>query len=215
VDRLELSTEGERGDRLVAIVAALLQAPHVGADRRLAVRGPGEEQIGLRILEGQPAPEHRAEGDPRHLVDPLAAGRSGAREDDLADELRLFLRDHLRDEAAQREAEEIDLIEPQRADEGDGVARHGGNRRGRPPLRSTDAAVVEGDHPMMRGDAIDDTRIPVVQNRPEVVQEDHRHAGVGPEPAEGEARAADVDRLRGGVPVGGVRDHALALTRST
>jgi hypothetical protein len=69
---------------------------------------------------------------------------------------------------------------------------------------------------MLGGDAIDDARIPVVQNRPEVVQEDHRHARIGPEPAVGDARAAEVDRLRGRVPVGvGAPDHALAFTRST
>ena len=67
----------------------------------------------------------------------------------------------------------------------------------------------------MGGDAVDDARIPVVQDRPEVVQEDHRHARIGPEPAVGEARAADIDRLRGRVAVGGARDHALAFTRST
>ena len=68
---------------------------------------------------------------------------------------------------------------------------------------------------MVGGDAIDDARIPVVENRPEVVQEDHRHARVGPEPAVSEARAADLDGLRGRVPVGGARDHAVAFRRST
>ena len=75
-------------------------------------------------------------GDPCHLVDALAAGRSGAGEDELADELRLVLRDHLRDEAAQREAEQIDLIEPERPDEGDGVARHRGDRVGVLPFEA-------------------------------------------------------------------------------
>ena len=147
---------------------------------------------------------------------PSPPAGSGAGEDELAHELRLLLRDHLRDEAAEREAEEIDLIEPQRADEGDGVPRHRGNGRGRRPLRSADAAVVEGDHPVVGGDAVDDPRIPVVQDRTQVVQEDHRHARVRPEPAVGESRSADVDRSAvGAFSVLRARDHALAFTRST
>ena len=50
-----------------------------------------------------------------------------AREDDLSNELRFFLRNHLRDEAAEGESKEIDLFKAQRPDNGDCLPRH---RRG-------------------------------------------------------------------------------------
>jgi hypothetical protein len=46
-----------------------------------------------------------------------------AREDDLPNELRFFLRNHLRDEAAEGESKEIDLFKAQRPDKGDCVPR--------------------------------------------------------------------------------------------
>jgi hypothetical protein len=46
-------------------------------------------------------------------------------------------------------------------------------------LRRADAAVVEGDHPTVRSDAVDDPGIPVVQDRRQVVEEDDRRTGPG------------------------------------
>jgi hypothetical protein len=46
-----------------------------------------------------------------------------AREDDLSNELRSFLRNHLRDEAAEGESKEIDLFKVQRPGKGDCVPR--------------------------------------------------------------------------------------------
>lgn len=67
------------------------------------------------------------EGETGDLVDAFPAGGARARENDLSDELWLFLCDHLRDEAAEGEPKQIDLIEAQGADEGDGVPRHRGD----------------------------------------------------------------------------------------
>jgi hypothetical protein len=68
-----------------------------------------------------------------------------------------------------------------------------------------DAAVVEGDDSVFRGDAVDDPRVPVVQDRGQMVQEDHRDAGLRAELAVGEPRPADVDGRGRRVLVGG--DH--------
>ena len=52
---------------------------------RLAVRRPGEEEVGLRILEGQRALDHRTERDRRDVVDALAPGRARASEHEVSE----------------------------------------------------------------------------------------------------------------------------------
>jgi hypothetical protein len=47
-----------------------------------------------------------------------------------------------------------------------------------------------------RGDAVHDSRIPVVQDRGQVGEEDDRHSRAGAEPAVGELHAAGVDGAR-------------------
>ena len=131
-----------------------------------------------------------------HLRDPHAAGGAGAGEDDLADELRFVRGDQLGDHAAHREAEEVDLLETQRPDEGDGVVRHRLDGVGRGAARGADAPVVEGDDPVLRGDAVDDSGVPVVQDGGQVGEEDHRDAGRRAELAVGEVDTADRDRPR-------------------
>ena len=46
-----------------------------------------------------------------HLADAFAAGGARARDDHLADELRLHQHDFLRDHAAHREPEEVQLLD--------------------------------------------------------------------------------------------------------
>jgi hypothetical protein len=86
-------------------------------------------------------------------------------EDDLANELRFLLRDDLRDEAAQGEAKEIDLLEAQRTDKGHSVPRHRFNGVRCRAFRRADSSVVEDDNPVFRSNAIDDPVIPPVQFR--------------------------------------------------
>src|SRR5439155_20401440 len=100
------------------------------------------------------------------------------------------------DTAAEGEPEEIDLLEAERADEGDGVSRHLLDRVRDRSARRADPAVVEGDHPTLRGDAVDDSRVPVVEDRGQVVQEDEWDAAVWTELPVGEPHAAGVDGVR-------------------
>ena len=81
---------------------------------------------------------------------------------------RFFERDDLGDHAAQREPEKVDLLEAERPDERDGVVRHGLDRVGHRAGGGADASVVEGDHAVLRGDAVDDAWVPVVEVRREV-----------------------------------------------
>jgi len=55
---------------------------------------------------------------------PVPPGWPGAREDDLPDQLRFFLRDHLRDETAKGETQQVDLSKTEGPDEGHCVPRH-------------------------------------------------------------------------------------------
>ena len=96
------------------------------------VRGPGEEEELLGVLAGEQSSRDVEVGDAGHLVDALAPRGAGSGEDHLAHELRLLVRDHLGDHAAHGEPEQVDLIEAEGTDEGDGVAGHllDGRRRG-------------------------------------------------------------------------------------
>jgi len=62
-------------------------------------------------------------------------------------------------------------------------------RRG--AARGGDADVVEGDHASIRGERIDERRIPVVEIAAEVLQQDERH------PAYTEVAIGVVDRVAG------------------
>src|SRR4030095_12988823 len=144
----------DRGRR-VAVDGALLEPGQERLALTLAVDGPGEEEELLGVLATQQATEGVELRDPHDLLDALATGRAGAREDQLADQLRLVLGDHLGDHAAHGESVKIDLFEPQRAYERDGVVGHRLDGGWRLAGGGTDAAVVEGDHPVLCGDAVD------------------------------------------------------------
>jgi hypothetical protein len=74
------------------------------------------------------------DGESSDLVDAFASGGARAGENHLPDEVRFLVGDHLSHEAAQRESKEIDLIESQGPDEGNGVPRHRGDRGRCPAL---------------------------------------------------------------------------------
>ena len=64
---------------------------------------------------------------------------------------------------------------------------------------------------MLRGDAVHDSGVPVVQDGGQVGEEDHRHAGGWAELSVGEGHAAGVDGLGG--CVGPRRVHCSTLGR--
>src|SRR4030095_6802030 len=162
---LQLSDEGTDRDRCVAILGPLSQSAEKVTGRPAAIRSLGEEEIVFRVLERQRALGHVAEGYRRDLVDARAPGRTGAGEDHFPNEPRLFMRNHLRNKASEREAEEVDLFQAQRSDEGDGILRHRRDRVRSRALRRADPSVVEGDHADPGCNAVDDSRIPSVQFR--------------------------------------------------
>src|ERR1700704_7106101 len=84
------------------------------------------------------------------IHDALAACRAGARENDFAHQTRLLLRDDLRDETAEREAQQIDFAKTEGAYERDGIPCHlldclGGRTSG-----SADPTIVEYNNVVLR-----------------------------------------------------------------
>ena len=127
------------------------------------------------------------------LVDVLPAGRAGPGEDQLADEIRVLGHECLGDHAAEGEGEDVDLVEAERADEGVGVVGHRLDAVGNLAGGGADAAVVERDDVVLPGDRVDDARVPVVQVRREVDEEDHGDPALRPELTIGVGHAAGGD----------------------
>ena len=96
---------------------------------------------------------------------------AGAREDQLVHPFRGGDRDLLGHEAAEGEAEQVDLLKVESVEEGDGVDGHLLDRVGGRAGRAAHADVVEQDHLTVRGDAVDQDRVPVVDVAAEVLQE--------------------------------------------
>src|SRR5436190_8723754 len=124
MDSLEVSTERGNGNRCIAIVPPFLQSLQEFPSCSLAIGCFGEEEIILRIFERQRTFYRVTHGERSNFVDAFPSGRTRARENDLANELRFFLRNHLRNETAHGKSKQIDLIEAQRLNKGDRVARH-------------------------------------------------------------------------------------------
>ena len=137
-DRLDLPQEGAGRRSFVPACLALLQPFQEGC-RRLAAIGRGrEKQIEFRVPQRQKAFDHQRPGHRPHLVDTFATRRPRAGQNELSHQVRCFQRDILRHKSAEGKAEQIDLLEAQRADQGNRIPRHfidGHRRRSRPTHR--------------------------------------------------------------------------------
>src|SRR3546814_13157838 len=87
----------------------------------------------------------------------------------------------LRDEAADREAEHIDLIEVQRLDEGRAAVGHAIDGRRILARRTGDAGIIEQDHGAALGQAIGDEGIPVIEPAAKMLEEKKRRPALGAE----------------------------------
>src|SRR5512132_3341456 len=127
----------------------------MSAEWLLAGWRAGEEQVVPGVLQGEGRLEVGDAGDLEDLVDAFAAAWAGAGEDHPPNEVGGLQGDHLGDPATEREPEQADLLEADSADERDGVAAHVLDGVRDQAARRADAAVVEGDDPMMGSDAVD------------------------------------------------------------
>ena len=172
-DRLELGVAGCEVGRFVAIDRARGDAPEELHALGAALLGAREEQPNEAVRVESVRRGERVDLV-RPAVDPRRAPRCGAGEHEPADQPRTHQRQLLGDIAAEREAEHVDLGQPERVDEAQHVAGHVldvvRNRTG----RGADAAVVEQDDLALLRDAVDERGIPGVEVAPEVLQEEQR-----------------------------------------
>jgi hypothetical protein len=99
----------------------------------------------------------------RPAVHPGRTLRRCGREHDAPQEIRADERDLLGDEAADREAEQIDPLKVHCLEEGDGAVGHRFDRVRRRAGGRADADVVEGDHASLCGERVDESGVPVVE----------------------------------------------------
>src|SRR5215207_8962106 len=203
LDRLQLSLERLHLDRGVTVDRALLEPVDERARGGLAGGVAVEEQELLRIRPGQGRPQRVEVGGAGDLIDVLTALRAGAGEDKLADKVGVLYDECLGDEAAEGEGEDVDLAEPEGLDEGVGVVGHGLDRVGHLAGGGADAAVVKGDDVVVLRDGVDDARVPVVQRRGQVDEEDHRDAALRAEFTVRVGDAAAGDGTRRGLRIRG------------
>ena len=139
---------------------------------RLVLRG-GEEDAEV-FLRRRLRLADRADDLRRPAMHPRRALGCRGREHDAPQEVGADERDLLGDEAAEREAEQIDALELHRLEEGDRVVGHRLDGVRRRAGRGADADVVEGDHASLGGELVDQRGVPVVEVAAEVLQQDER-----------------------------------------
>jgi nucleotide-binding universal stress UspA family protein len=88
----------------------------------------------------------------------------------------------LGDVAAEREAQQIDLLQAEGVDERERVASHGGDVLRDHARRTADTAVVDEDDLSILREAVDQRRVPVVEVPPEVLKHHQRRRGLCPLP---------------------------------
>ena len=178
-------------------VLAPMLAVEKGESGRAAVRVGqevrGDPEMFGRIVAGREDRGGFAGGGVR-------PARAGADQDQLAHQVGRLHGDLLGDLAADRIAQDVGLADPERADEGDGVGRHPGDRGRRLARTRADAGVVEQDHLALLRQPVRHRRVPVVHGAAEMDVHDDRHAARLAEPPIGETDAVGLDELgRGGV----------------
>src|SRR3984893_2278125 len=179
----------------IAVLRAQAEAFEKLSACSLAFLGPREmdpkpKMIGVVISGAEDFLCLRREG--RHA---FAAARAGADQDQAPHEVGRLKSDLLRDKAADRKSEHIDLRQSNRPDKRDGVRPHLFTGDRNLAGAAGDAGVVEQDHLPRRREAIRHRRIPMVHRPREMLFENERHPARLPEAAIGEADAVGLDEL--------------------
>ena len=106
---------------------------------------------------------------------PGGALRRRGRKNQAPDDGRPDQRDLLRDEAADGEPEDVGLAEAHGGDEIDRVVRHLPDRVRGVSGRTAYPGIVKGDDPPVRGQGVDQRRIPAVEVAAEMLEQDERY----------------------------------------
>src|SRR4029077_3309516 len=121
---------------------------------------------------------------------------AGPGEDEPADRPRAQERELLCDEAAEREAEQVDLPEAQGVEEGQHRLSRLGDRVLRRAGRGADAGGVDEDDLALVRERVGECRVPVVEVAAEVLQEHEWHRARAAEPAVRVCPPGGLDELR-------------------
>ena len=113
-----------------------------------------------------------------------------------ANQTKVADRQRLRDDAAERETEDVHLGETKRLDERRRVGRHLFDRGWHLAARAGNARVVEQDHLPRRREAVGHQRVPVVHRAGEIHVEDEWHATRFAEASVSEPNASRIRELR-------------------
>src|ERR1700676_5311738 len=125
----------------------------------------------------------------------LTAARTCAIDDQPANEIGRLQSDFLHDQAPDREAKYVNLLQAQRLNEGDGVSSHPLERRRDLAGAAGDARVVEQDHLPVASQAIRHRWVPIIHGADVVLAKDERHSSGLAEAAIGEADAVGLYEL--------------------
>src|SRR6202011_5772173 len=120
---------------------------------------------------------------------------ASANQDEFSDKIWPFDGELLRDEAADRKSESVELLNAQRVDEGSCVVGHLFNRSRNFTARAGDAGVVEQDHFAVLGKSVGQCGIPVIHGPREVHKEEQRHASFLAKATVSEANAGGLNEL--------------------
>ena len=116
-----------------------------------------------------------------HVVAPAvqvrAALRCRAGEHEATDQSRAQEHELLGDVAAEREPEQVDLLDPEGVDEGERVASHRGDVLRDDAGGTANTAVVEEDHLSILRQAVDERWVPAVEVPPEMLEHHQRRGG--------------------------------------
>ncbi|HEY6492374.1 MAG TPA: hypothetical protein VIZ43_03815 [Trebonia sp.] len=190
--------DGLATDEDVPVFGAGGDAGDEGAAGRLALPRRGEHDRQPHVLSELVAlAEEGADVGslPRYRV---PAARAGADKHEAAHQVRPIEGDQLGDLAAHRVTEEVDGRQPEAVDEAGGAGGDAldGVRGG--SGAAADPGVVEQDDLTSGCQRVGDGGVEVVEVTHEVLGEDQRGAGAGPEAAVGEPSVADVEEPGGG-----------------
>jgi hypothetical protein len=172
-ERGQLGVHGGVAGGLVPVVDACEDPLHVGETR-------GPARPGRVVVEEHQIlrPGHRVRGGGQHgrgqVADVLATFGGGAGQHETAHEGRFVQGQDLGDEPTERVAEQVDLRQPERADEVDDVRRGLGDVVAWRAGRTAHPGVVDGDDFAAFGERVEQRRIPVVEVAPETLQQKQR-----------------------------------------
>jgi hypothetical protein len=134
----------------------------------------GEEDVDVALRVGLGLAD-RADHCWRPAVHPGRALRGRGGEHEAPRQVGADERDLLCDEAADREPEQVHLLEAHRLDEGDRAVSHRLDRVGRDAGGAAHADVVERGDASLRCEIVDERGVPVVEVAAEVLQQHERH----------------------------------------